>query len=81
MTYLATQILILLIFMFALSGCSEGDRMYEVKITYTTGQKDILTIISPHHPKVEKNGCLYDYSERTYICGVRRIAVREISLQ
>lgn len=70
------RIIIISIF-FILLGCEEENHKYEVKITYTTGQKDTLTMISPHHPKVEKTGCLYDYSERTYICGVRKIFVRE----
>ena len=60
-----------------LFGCQEENRKYRVLITYTTGQRDTMTMITPHHPKVEKNGCLYDYSERTYICGVRKIYVRE----
>lgn len=46
--------------------------------TYTTGHRDTMTLITDHYPKVEKNGCLFDYSERTYICGVRKILVREI---
>lgn len=69
--------IIILFLLTILFGCEDENHKYEVKVTYTTGQRDTITMIQPHHPKVEKNGCLYDYSERTYICGVRKIVVRE----
>lgn len=69
---------IIIVFICAiLSGCADENHKYEVKITYITGQQDTLTMIGPSYPKVERSGCLYDYSGRTYICGVRKIFVRE----
>lgn len=69
---------VLLFFVFtALLGCAQENHKYKVNITYTTGEVETLIMIQHVPPKIEKNGCLYDYYEKTYICGVRKIYVLE----
>jgi len=68
--------LILFFLLITMFGCDES-RNYEVVITYITGETDTIFMSSIVPPKLENSGCVYDYSERTYRCGVRKVFVQE----
>lgn len=61
-----------------LASCEPPNHKYRVVITYTTGQQDTLQMVQNLYPRVERNGCLYDQYEHTYICGVRKVHVKEL---
>ncbi len=46
---------------------------WDVTITYLNGETEELLFMDSPPPKVEKNGCVYDYYYHTWICGVRHI--------
>jgi len=49
---------------------------YSVEIEFTDGTKRTVQFESIDPPKVIKNGCLYDYSKKSWICGVRDMSYK-----
>jgi len=69
--------MVIVLALLILPTLTDKNREYKVFITYTTGERDTMTLIGSY-PKIGKSGCVYDYTADTYICGVRKITVTEV---
>lgn len=50
---------------------------YNVEIEFTDGTKRTIQFKSEERPKVTRDGCVYDYSKKSWICGCRDIQYME----
>jgi len=53
-----------------------GPQTFQVEIEFTDGTKRTIQFESEEKPKVTDEGCLYDYSKRSWICGVRDMSYK-----
>lgn len=69
-------IILILSLFFLLFGCSmDTEHTWDVQVTYINGEKDTLQITGISNPRIERGGCMYTRTGRTWICGVRRIVI------
>lgn len=52
-------------------------KCYQIEIEFTDGTKRTVQWDSPERPKVTDEGCLYDHSKKSWICGCRDIQFTE----
>lgn len=52
---------------------------YSIEIEFTDGTKRTVQFESIERPKVTDEGCMYDHSKKSWICGCRDIQYKECS--
>ena len=74
--------LVVVVVLIALSfffGKDDLKTCYSIEIEFTDGTKRTVQFESIDRPKVTDEGCMYDHSKKSWICGCRDIQYKECS--
>ena len=72
------SLFMVIVIIITFSKILQNNKKYQVDIEFTDGSKRTIFFESENRPKVEKNGCVYDYGKKSYVCGCRCIEYKEL---
>ena len=74
---MAYVIVVTFLYMITVNPFKDKKTCYSIEIEFTDGTKRTVQWDSPERPKVTDEGCLYDHSKKSWICGCRDIQFTE----
>lgn len=79
LTFVVCAVLLGCLIAFAGEGGCGRKKCYTIEIEFTDGTKRTVQFESIERPKVTDEGCMYDHSKKSWICGCRDIQYKECS--